>query len=291
MSTTVTANIPPLPPRLAPWPIFFLIDLGGIATLAASAPGSLLRPSEGDAPLFPAIGRQIRWMVGMGIPLVGLVHVSFGSFLAMQAYFGATFTEAAGAVVGLGLIRNVAPLLSGFVLAGLIAAKITSDLRGGPKPGLDNPKSVPDRDVVQGIRPDARPIPSRSRTAFTRMTAAVIAGPLLATWGALVGTLVGMLASKSMLGMSPAIFMGKIVEMLMITDVVGLIVKPSAFAAMAALISSYEGMRTPRLGEADPFRAILRSVVMILFLNFTWFNLVYLAGDPFGPNVVAAPAG
>jgi len=267
-----------------------IADLGGIAILAFSAVRSVAVRGPGDAPLLPAITRQIRWMVGMGIPLVGLVHVSFGSFLAMQAYFGATFTEAAGAVVGLGLIRNVAPLLSGFVLAGLIAAKITTDLTDGPRPGLDLPESRPDRDVTLGLREDGRPRPSRSRTALIRIMAAAATGPILATSGALIGTGVGLMASKSMLGMSPAIFMGKIVEMLMITDVIGLIVKPAAFAGMAALLACFEGMRSDPLSRPDPFRAVLRSVLMILFLNFTWFNLVYLAGDPFGPNVVAAPA-
>ncbi len=285
--TSAPSRTPDLP---AIWPFGLITDLGGIAILAASAVRSIVARDRGDAPLWPAIARQARWMVGMGIPLVGLVHVSFGSFLAMQAYFGATFTEAAGAVVGLGLIRNVSALLGGFVLAGLIAAKVTTDLTDGPRPGLDQPESLPDRDVAQGLRPDSRPCPSRARTALIRVVAAMITGPILATWGVLVGTGVGLLASKSMLGMSPAIFTGKIVEMLAITDVVGLMVKPAAFGGMAALMACYEGMRPTAANRPDPFRAVLRSVVMILFLNFTWFNLVYLAGDPFGPNVVAAQA-
>lgn len=291
MSTSAIADAPPRPRGPLSGPIGLVADLGGIATLAASAFGSVVSRERGDAPLLPAVARQARWMLGMGIPLVGLVHVSFGSFLAMQAYFGATFTEAAGAVVGLGLIRNVAPLLSGFVMAGLIAAKVTSDLRGGPRPGQDDPRSVPDRDVAQGLRPDDRPAPGRARVALARILAAGLAGPILASWGAAVGTTVGLLASKSMLGMSPAIFLGKIVEMLMPADVLGLVVKPAAFAGTAALLACYEAMRPASSGEPDAFRAVLRSVVMILFLNFTWFNLVYLAGDPFGPNVIAAPAG
>ena len=32
----------------------------------------------------------------MGLPMVGLVHVGLGSFLAMQAYFGATFMDGIG---------------------------------------------------------------------------------------------------------------------------------------------------------------------------------------------------
>ena len=69
---------------------------------------------------------------------------------------------------------------------------------------------------------------------------------------------------------------------------VGLSVKGVAFAGCAALIATYEGLRPEAQGGPDPFRAVLRSITAILFLNFTWFNLVYLAGNPFGPNVVTS---
>lgn len=291
--SSISANAVQNDPRrglVSTW-IGLVADLGGIAMLAAKSSLAVFRGRSGGAPLHAAAAGQATWMLAMGLPLVGLVHVSFGSFLAMQAYFGATFTEGAGAVVGLGLIRNVAPLLTGFVLAGLIAAKVTSDLRGGIRPGLDDPRSLPDRDVAQGLRIDERPRPTPGRVALARILGAAIAGPVLTTWGAAVGTTMGLLVTRSMLGQSPAIFVGKMLEMLQPIDVVGIGVKGSAFAAMAALIATFEGLRPEQDGGPDAYRAVFRSVFMILFLNFTWFNLVYLAGDPFGPNVVAAPAG
>ncbi len=288
---SITATIERPHPRRGILPLGLVRDLGGIAILATKALGSILRRSAQSTPFLPAMTAQMTWMLAMGIPLVGLVHVSFGSFLAMQAYFGATFTEGAGAVVGVGLIRNVAPLLSGFILAGLIAAKVTSDLRGGIRPGLDDPRSVPDRDVAQGIRQDDRPRPELGRVALARILAAAISGPVLTAWGAAVGTTMGLLVTRSMLGQSPAIFLGKIAEMLQPVDVAGMVVKGAGFAAMAALISTFEGLRSENDGGPDAYKAVFRSIFMILFLNFTWFNLVYLAGDPFGPDVVAAPAG
>ncbi|MDB5352199.1 MAG: ABC-type transport system involved in resistance to organic solvent, permease component [Planctomycetota bacterium] len=291
MSIPANAERAVLRSRIAWLPLGRLADLGGIAILAVKALRALIRPSPNSPPLVPAVMGQMTWMLAMGIPLVGLVHLSFGSFLAMQAYFGATFTEGAGAVVGVGLIRNVAPLLSGFILAGLIAVKVTSDLRGGLRPGLDDRRSVPDRDVLQGARPDDRPRPDAGRVALARLLAAAISGPVLAAWGVAVGTTMGLLVTKSMLGQSPAIFLGKIAEMLRPVDVAGMVVKGAGFAAMAALISTFEGLRHDRDGGPDTYRAVFRSIFMILFLNFTWFNLVYLASDPFGPDVAAAPAG
>jgi hypothetical protein len=174
---------------------------------------------------------------------------------------------------------------------GLIAAKIPADLRGGIRPGLDDRWSLPDRDVAQGVRADERPRPEVGRVALARVLGAAVAGPVLTTLGATVGTTMGLLVSRSMLGQSPAIFLGKIAEMLQPIDVAGLVVKGAAFAGMAALIATFEGLRPERDGGPDHFRAAFRSTFMILLLNFVWFNLVYLAADPFGPSVIATPNG
>jgi phospholipid/cholesterol/gamma-HCH transport system permease protein len=208
-----------------------------------------------------------------------------GSFLTMQAYFGATFTEGAGIVVGLGLIRNLAPLLTGFVLVGLITTKVTADLNGGARPGLDDPLSRPDRAVSRGERIDPRPVPRRGRLAMARILGAMIAGPILTLWGFVVGTMIGVLVARSMLGQSPSIFIGKIVEMLQPVDILGLGLKGMFFAGSTALIASFEGLRPQHEGGPDAHRAAWRSLLAVLLLNFTWFNLVYLAGDPFGPDV------
>src|SRR3954466_11096657 len=111
--------------------------LGGLAILAVAAARAASRPPRACPRLGPAVLRQGGWLLDMGLPLVGLVHVGLGSFLAMQAYFGATFVDAAGPVVGVGLFRNVAPLITGLILAGLLAARLTPELRSRSHVGLD----------------------------------------------------------------------------------------------------------------------------------------------------------
>ena len=61
--------------------------------------------------------RQLSWMLAFGFPLVGLVHIAMGSFLSMQAYYGSTFIDGTGAVVGVGLLRNLGGLMSGMILS------------------------------------------------------------------------------------------------------------------------------------------------------------------------------
>ena len=285
MSTAPATNLPVSRPM---WPIGFVADLGGLALLLISSFAAPFQGRRGAAPLWRVSLANVGWMLAMGMPLVALVHMSIGSFLAMQAYFGATFTEAAGIVVGLGLIRNIAPLLTGFIVAGLVSVKITSELKGGPRPGLDDLRSVPDRDVERGLQPDTRPVPSVGRIAHARLLGALIAGPVLTLWGVIVGGLMGLVVARSMLGQSPETFLGKMIEMMNPIDVVGLVVKGILFCGTATLIATFEGLRPESKGGPDAYRAVIRSVFVILFLNFTWFNLVYLAGNPFGPNVVAS---
>ena len=103
-------------------------------------------------PLLPDLLRQLASILIMGFPLVALVHVGIGSFLSMQAYFGGTFVDGTGAVVGVGLIRNAAPMMAGLTLAGLIGARTTAELRGGRvRNQLDNgPQTVSGPEIRRG---------------------------------------------------------------------------------------------------------------------------------------------
>ncbi len=269
--------------------------LGGIALLSISAAKAVVRPSRQASGLLGAMAGQWAWLLGAGIPLVGLVHASIGSFLAMQAYYGATFAEATGPVVGVGMFRNLAPLLSGFVMAGLLAGRLTPELRRSSLLGLDDdPTWRPDREVARGIRPDPRTPPEPARLVAVRLLAAAAAGPILAFWGGTLGTLVGLLVAKSMIGLPAPIFLGKMLEMLWARDVVGLVFKGAAFGFLAALFACFEGLRRhlddgPEAVANAAFRAACLSLIAILVVNMAWFLLFYQAGPAFGPTVLTPP--
>ena len=232
--------------------------------------------------------RQLDWLLGAGLPLVALVHIGMGSFLSMQAYFGATFEVGVGPVVGVGLIRNGAPLLSGFILAGLMAARGTVELRTRPRAELDaDPSWIPDRDVALGLAEDDRDGPSPGRLMLPRLLAAMLAGPTLATWGALVGTTVGYRIANALLGIPISVLLGTFAEMLWMRDAVGLVVKGMAFGAIAATVACFEGTRDDSSTvPVAAVRACCLAMAGILVFNLCWFLFVYLAGPPFGPTVL-----
>jgi phospholipid/cholesterol/gamma-HCH transport system permease protein len=204
-----------------------------------------------------------------------------GSFLSMQAYFGATFVDGIGPVTGVGLIRNLAPLLTGFVLAGLASARFVAEL------GLERCRS----DSAGS---------ERSRRVAARLVAATLAGPILSIWASLIGVAVGWLVAHQMMGISPPAFFDMFLEMLWVRDVVGLVVKGAAFGFFSALFACQEG--AGRSVEDDPAaelesiswsatRGVCLAALAILVINGAWFLLVYHAGAPFGPTVLTPPSG
>ena len=60
---------------------------------------------------------------------MALVHIAIGSFLSLQAYYGSTFVDGTGAVVGVGLLRNLGGIMSGMTFSGILAARMIPELR------------------------------------------------------------------------------------------------------------------------------------------------------------------
>jgi len=105
---------------------------GAVTLLLMSVPAGAFRRQRRSAKA-PHFGRvfvhELFWMLVAGTPLVALVHVAIGSFLSLQSYYGSTFVEGTGAVVGVGLLRNLGGMMAGLTLAGILAARVIPELR------------------------------------------------------------------------------------------------------------------------------------------------------------------
>ncbi len=253
--------------------------LGGLGLLATGAFRSWVRPSGPAPALRPAVMWQLLRCLAMGLPLVALVHVGLGSFLSMQSYFGGTFVDGAGAVVGVGLIRNLAPLMAGMTLSALLAGRMIPDLRARVQAAAESEGDA----TLDG-----------NRLALPRLLAGTLAGPVLGLWGSLVGGLIGWAVGRSLLGVSSSSFWLMFRDMLWVRDVIGLLVKGMAFGFAGALFACFEGLRGPADDTDDLdavswaiFRAICFSTLVILFINSSWFIFVYHAGPAFGPTLLA----
>jgi phospholipid/cholesterol/gamma-HCH transport system permease protein len=281
------------------WTLVGVADLGRIATLLGRATRSIVQPPEAAPPLRPALVRELAALLAMGMPLVALVHVGMGSFLSLQAYYGGTFVDGTGAVVGVGLIRNAASMMAGLTMAGLIGVRTTAMLRTRPWRTLDvDPLWIPDRDAA-GDRPfEPLYTPDPARLASVRILAAIAAGPIMGLWGSLVGTVVGWKCAQAMLGVSTHGYFSMMWEMLWLRDVTGLVIKGLIYGLLAGLFACHEGLRGRGEPEHNPdavgiaaFRAICLASVSILVVSSGWFLLFYHAGPAFGPTLLAPKGG
>ncbi len=262
--------------------------LGGLGTLLTSAVRSLVRPTPTAAPIGPAIARQLAWLFGAGLPMVALSHIGLGSFLSMQSYYGATFAEGTGAVVGVGLIRNITALMTGLTMAGLLAALVTPELRAGGRREFEDASRAFDLDESE---PESDP----GRSTAIRIGAGLVAGPILSLWGVVIGTLVGWRVASKLVGVTSDVFFSMFVEMVWVRDLWGLVLKGMIFGLLAALFACHEGLRPsqgrgPSATSLAACRAACLAGVAILTVNSSWFLLFYHAGPAFGPTLLAPPA-
>lgn len=262
-------------------------QLGAMALLIPTAIVSVFRRDIDDEwSLRASTSAELSWMLLAGCPLVALVHVAMGSFLSLQAYYGSTFVDGTGAVVGVGLLRNLATLMTGLTLAGYLPVRIILELRAARR--------------VRGEGEDAEPTPSTGQLAASRLLAAVIATPLLSLWGFTVGTVVGWRASESLMSLPTSTFFMMFIRMIWYRDVVGLMLKGAAFGLVVAVIACAEGLRleasepaSEREELASAFSAMLRAsclaMLAILLINMVWFVLIYHAVPVYGPSLLQPP--
>lgn len=270
---------------------------GGAVLLALGALGWLLRTEKDRAHSLPGFAlttaRQLGWMLAFGMPLVALAHMAMGSFLALQSYYGSTFIDGTGAVVGVGLLRNLGGMLSGMILAGLLAARMIPELRR-----------------QHDLHPDVGPgeaLPTAVRLAAPRIAAAAIASPMLGLWGVAVGTLTGWQAAVSMMGIPTKTFFLMMFKMMWLRDIIGLLGKGVLFGVLPASICCHEAMRPgfredptpddPASLHADAgapmataiFRATCLGMISILIVSSSWFMLIYHAVPFYGPTLLKTP--
>ena len=296
--------------------------VGGVTLLLIRVPGWILWPwqSRGEVagPGFvKTLMHQLFWMLFMGIPLVGIAHIAVGSFLSLQAYYGSTFVDGTGAVVGVGLLRNLGGIMSGMIFAGIMAARMIPELlvmnRHLPRTETEPAELTSGSRARRQESTDAVPgqtIPVNiGRVVAPRVAAAAIACMLLSLWGITVGTVVGWKASESLMGLSTEMFFMMMLKMMWFRDVMGLIFKGIMFGALPAAICCFEGLfhhpaehgeraddepPHPSHGLAPPatvpvFRATCLSMVAILIMNSSWFMLVYHAVPFYGPTLLPQP--
>ena len=189
------------------------------------------------------------------LPIIGLLLFLVGTVIAYQ---GAEQLRLLGAnifvvdLVGISLLREVAPLITAIVIAGRSGAAYTAE--------IGTMKVTEELDALRTIG-----ISPMELLVIPRIAALVIALPLLTVFGDLIGVLGGMLISYSQLGIRYAEFIPRFREEILLRHYLIGIGKAPVFAIIIALVGCYQGFQV-RGSVESVGRNTTTSVVQAIFL-------------------------
>jgi phospholipid/cholesterol/gamma-HCH transport system permease protein len=192
------------------------------------------------------------------LPVTALVGSLIGVVLA---YLTAVQLRQFGAnayivnIMGLGLIRELGPMLAAILIAGRSGSAITAQI------GAMRVTDELDAMSVMGI--------SHSyRLVMPRAMALALVMPLISTWTTICGLIGGMIAADLSLGITPRYFINALPEAVEIGNLVLALSKSVVFGILIALVGCHFGLRvrpnTQSLGEGTTASVVTSITVVIL---------------------------
>ncbi len=206
-------------------------------------------------------GRHILYqMAHLGadsLPIVLLTILFTGMVMTVQIAhefikYGAQ--SSVGGVISIAMGRELAPVLTGVVVAGRVGAAITAEI-GSMK-------------VTEQI--DALRVMAVSPVAYLvvpRLIACMLMLPVLVVFGNVIGTIGAYLVATLYSGIGSFTFIQSIKVFAVVNDVTGGLIKAVFFGAIIALVGCYKGLTAPD-GSAGVGKATTGSVVSSIILIF-----------------------
>jgi phospholipid/cholesterol/gamma-HCH transport system permease protein len=208
----------------------------------------------------------------VGIRSTSIVFVTAASTgMVMALQFGLGLEKFGGKlyipkIVSLSIIREVGPVFCSLMLAARVGAGIASEIG-----------SMVVTQQIDAIRAlGTSPI---KKIVIPRILACLIALPLLAGMGDIIGVFGGLLVGKHELGLDPGFYYEKIFQTVTVTDYFTGILKTVFFAFFLSVVSCYFGMTveggTRGVGIATT-RAVVASSILILASDFFLTKLIFI---------------
>ena len=218
------------------------------------------------------IGETSRQIMKIGrdsLPIVLLTAIFCGMVMAIQTAYGLQRFGAKdyiGNVVGLGLVRELGPVLSAIMLCGRVSAGIAAEIG-----------SMVVTEQVDAIRAlGANPI---RKLVTPKVIAGTICVPLLVVFADVVGILGGQLVAVYELNQTAHRFQSGIYYTLFIRDVIDGLIKAGVFGFLLVSIACAYGLRTTGgtegVGRTTTAAAVTSSIV-IFTSNFFITKLLIL---------------
>ena len=200
----------------------------------------------------------------IGVQSVGIVILT-GSFagmvFALQSYIGFQRVggeQFIGAIVALGLIRELGPVLTGLMVTGRAGSAMTAE--------IGTMRITEQIDALRTLR-----INVLQYLVVPRILASTIMLPCLALFAMICGIIGGYLICVYVLGLSPEDYISSIRTYVDLKDVRGGLIKAAMFGFVLAWVGTYKGSYTEGgargVGIATTQSVVLGSV-LILIVNY-----------------------
>lgn len=217
-----------------------------------------------------SVGRPFYWhnlfyeveFIGIrSLPVVLMTSIFTGMVLALQIFdgfarFGAE--NLTGTVVGYALVRELAPVLVGLMVAGRAGAAMAAE--------LGSMRVTQQIDALYAL--SANPI---RYLVVPRFWAGIIALPLLVIIGDAVGILGGYLVVVQILGANATVYWDRTFEFMEVWDVMSGLIKATVFGAIISFMACFEGYTAgggaQGVGKATT-RAVVGAATLILAANY-----------------------
>lgn len=221
--------------------------------------------------VLPKSRHVLEQMVHLGVdslPIVLLTILFTGMVITWQTAnefikYGAQ--SSVGGVVAITMLRELAPTLTGVVVAGRVGAAIAAEIG-----------SMKVTEQIDALRVMAvNPI---QYLVVPRFLACIIMVPMLVVFGDIIGTFGGYLVATSYAGISPFTYLDSIKVYTDAHDVIGGLVKAFFFGGTIAIIGCYKGL-TAEEGAVGVGRAttasVVSSIIIIFVSNYFLSMLLY----------------
>ncbi len=198
-------------------------------------------------------------LIGVGsLPIVLLTGFFTGAVLILQAYptyqyYG--IQNQAGNSVATSLIRELGPVLAALMVSGRVGSSIAAELG-----------SMVVSQQIEAMRAlGTSPI---RKLVTPRIIALVLMLPFLTVAGDVLGIVGGGVIARTVFGHDPLQFISSVRHGVLISDILGGLVKPVVFGFVIGTVACYKGMQTEGgtagVGASTTKAVVLASILVIV---------------------------
>ncbi len=197
------------------------------------------------------------------LPIVAILSFFIGGVLALQTGYGLRNLGGEpyiGAIVGLSMARELAPVMISILLAGRVGSAITAEIA--------SMKVYSEIDALITMN-----IPPERMLVMPRLVAVLFMMPTLAILGNVIGWMAGAVVSQyvSFIGVSGEVYFRALRDAVEFADVLDGLIKAQIFGFLVVLIACHIGLRTkggPREIGNSVTQSVVVSLITILVLDY-----------------------